>query len=214
MEIFRNVSDCITSALSSAQLSLSDLTCIGITNQRETLVVWDVASGVPLCNAIVWNDVRTESIARRFADDDDAGLGKDRFRDRCGLPLASYFSATKMVWVMENPVGSLEKQVYMGKRWKQPRKLEEVHYCAYGHVYNKPTHIWTNIYEWKPVGQTGTGKCECRCNAGRVGPKGKWRHRYKIAGDSSLEVQGRGKAAMKNMVPQQLQQEIWESWME
>ena len=87
-----------------------------------------------------------------------------------------------------------------------------VHYCAYGHVYNKPTHIWTNLYEWKPQGQTGTGKCECRCNAGRVGPKGKWRHRYKIAGDSSLEVQGRGKAAMKNMVPQQLQQEIWASW--
>ena len=79
-----------------------------------------------------------------------------------------------------------------------------------GHVYNKPTHIWTNLYEWTPQGQTGTGKCECRCNAGRVGPKGKWRHRYKIAGDSSL--QGRGKAAMKNMVPQQLQQEIWASW--
>ena len=119
-----------------------------------------------------------------------------------------------MVWVMENPVGSLAKQVYMGKRWKQPRKLEEVHYCAYGHVYNKPTHIWTNLYEWKPQGQTGTGKCECRCNAGRVGPKGKWRHRYTIAGDSAMEVQGRGKAAIKNMVPQLLQQEIWESWME
>ena len=64
----------------------------------------------------------------------------------------------ELAWVIENPVGSLQKQEYMGADWHQHRKLAVVHYCGYQHVYHKPTHIWTNIFKWKPRGETGTGK--------------------------------------------------------
>ena len=120
----------------------------------------------------------------------------------------------ELAWVIENPVGSLEKQEYMGADWHQYRKLVIVHYCAYQHVYHKPTHIWTNIFKWKPRGETGTGKCECKCSAGRWGAKGRWTHKFKIARESSAEIQGQGRKAMKNMVPQKLLQEIWSAWRE
>ena len=93
--------------------------------------------------------------------------------------------------------------------WFQIRQLREVHYCAYDHPYHKPTHIWTNILTWVPKGQTGTGKCEQRCCSGEWASTGKWRHRNGIARESHREVQGRGRKAWKNMVPQMLHAEIW-----
>ena len=107
MEIWKNTEACIDGALSSANLSISDLASIGITNQRETTVVWDRATGEPLNNAIVWNDTRTADIAKRFESEGENGA--DRFRPQCGLPLASYFSVTKLIWIMENVEGAREK---------------------------------------------------------------------------------------------------------
>ena len=68
---------------------------------------------------------------------------------------------------MENPVGSLAKRGYM-KAWIRSGKVvqREVHYCAFGHKYHKPTNIWTNMVEWEPTGTTGTGRCERRCRWG------------------------------------------------
>jgi glycerol kinase len=71
---------------------------IGIANQRETTVVWDRATGRPLCNAIVWQDTRTKDLCDRLAADG----GADRFRDVVGLPLATYFSGPKLHWLLEN----------------------------------------------------------------------------------------------------------------
>ena len=102
IEIWSNTLLCANAALSAANLEQVDLSAIGITNQRETTVVWDRATGKPLHNAIVWNDIRTAGIAKRFENE----AGADRFRPLCGLPLASYFSVTKLIWIMENVEGA------------------------------------------------------------------------------------------------------------
>ena len=75
---------------------------IGITNMRETTIVWNAKTGLPYYNAIVWDDLRTANIASKMASDAPDGLGIDRFRDITGLPLSTYFSATKMRWLLEN----------------------------------------------------------------------------------------------------------------
>jgi glycerol kinase len=89
-------------ALAKASAARSDLAAIGVANQRETAVLWDKATGAPLCNAIVWMDTRTEALVARFASDG----GTDRLRARTGLPLASYFSGLKLVWLFENLPGA------------------------------------------------------------------------------------------------------------
>ena len=81
-----------------ADLTPRDLAAIGITNQRETTVLWDRATGQPVHNALVWQDTRTDAAGRRFARDG----GQDRFRAQTGLPLASYFSALKLRWLLDN----------------------------------------------------------------------------------------------------------------
>ena len=118
--------------------------------------------------------------------------------------MARWAEQKKAAWYMENPVGSLACRPYQ-RRWllRAGKRMvrREVHYCAYRHVYNKPTHIWTNMTGWKPKGTTGTGKCECKCEAGEVGSKGKWIHRYKLAQASSQAKSGKESKAWKNMVP-------------
>ena len=106
LEIYSNTKSVIALALSSARLSASDLSCVGVTNQRETSIVWSASTGLPYHNAIVWNDTRTAGIASEMS----AGhaLGADRFRLKTGLPLASYFSATKLLWLMRNVEGLAE----------------------------------------------------------------------------------------------------------
>ena len=71
---------------------------IGITNQRETVVVWDAATGEPVAPAIVWQDARTQRIVDEM--EEDGGL--DRYREITGLPLATYFSATKLRWILDS----------------------------------------------------------------------------------------------------------------
>ena len=99
-EIWRNTQEVIGLALSRADITRHDIAAIGITNQRETAVVWDKNTGKPVYNAIVWQDTRTQPIVDRLADGDT-----DRFKDIVGLPLATYFSGTKIVWILENVEG-------------------------------------------------------------------------------------------------------------
>ncbi|MCP2031609.1 glycerol kinase [Okibacterium sp. HSC-33S16] len=104
-EIWNNTREVIGQALSKANLTRHDIASIGITNQRETAVVWDKTTGKPVYNAIVWQDTRTQSIVDRLAADG----GVERFKPKVGLPLATYFSGTKIVWILENVDGAREK---------------------------------------------------------------------------------------------------------
>lgn len=96
-EIWRNTEAVITEALEKAGLRAADLDGVGITNQRETAVVWDRATGEPVANAIVWQDVRTASIAKDLG----AAFGVDAFRRRTGLPPSTYFSGPKVRWLLD-----------------------------------------------------------------------------------------------------------------
>jgi glycerol kinase len=104
-EIWRNTREVIGQALSRADITRHDIAAVGITNQRETTVVWERATGKPVYNAIVWQDTRTQSIVDRFAADG----GVDRFKQKVGLPLSTYFAGTKIVWILENVEGAREK---------------------------------------------------------------------------------------------------------
>jgi glycerol kinase len=97
LEIWRNVQEVLAGALDEAGLTACDLVALGITNQRETTVLWDRATGEPVHHAINWQDTRTDHLCRRLAAD----VGQDRFRERCGLPLATYFSAPKIRWLLD-----------------------------------------------------------------------------------------------------------------
>ena len=104
-EIWDNTREVIGQALSKANLTRHDIKAIGITNQRETAVVWDRTTGIPVYNAIVWQDTRTQPIVDRLAADG----GVERFKNKVGLPLATYFSGTKIVWILENVEGARAK---------------------------------------------------------------------------------------------------------
>jgi glycerol kinase len=101
-EIWQRCQEVIAGALSNTGLSLSDLAAVGITNQRETTVVWDRNTGEPVYNAIVWQDTRTDQICNELAADG----GQDRFRAKTGLPIATYFSGPKVKWVLDNVEGA------------------------------------------------------------------------------------------------------------
>jgi glycerol kinase len=96
-EIWDRTRSVISGALSQAGIETSDLAAVGITNQRETTVVWDASTGIPVANAIVWQDTRTDDLVRDLA----GRLGPDRFRPETGLPLATYFSGPKVRWLLD-----------------------------------------------------------------------------------------------------------------
>jgi glycerol kinase len=98
-------SEVIDAALKKANIRASDLAAVGITNQRETTVVWDRTTGQPVYNALVWQDTRTQDIVTELSRDG----GQDRFREKTGLPLATYFSGTKVKWVLDNVEGARAK---------------------------------------------------------------------------------------------------------
>jgi glycerol kinase len=104
-EIWSNTREAFGQALTRANLTRHQIAAIGITNQRETTVVWDKNTGLPVYNAIVWQDTRTQAIVDELAKDG----GVNRFKSKTGLPLAPYFSATKIVWILENVAGVREK---------------------------------------------------------------------------------------------------------
>ncbi len=101
MEIWHNAQAVTRGALDRAGLSRADLAAIGITNQRETTLVWDAVTGEPVHHAIVWQDTRTDGLIRDLAGD----KGPDRFREACGLPLATYFSGPKIRWLLDTVPG-------------------------------------------------------------------------------------------------------------
>ncbi|HHP7236165.1 MAG TPA: glycerol kinase GlpK [Desulfobacterales bacterium] len=98
MEIWRNTQAVIRGALGKTGISASRLAAIGITNQRETAVLWDKKSGRPFFNAIVWQCTRTDEICRRLA----AEGGQDRFRAKTGLPITTYFAGPKVRWILDH----------------------------------------------------------------------------------------------------------------
>ena len=105
MEIWQRSEDVITGGLKKAKIQASDLAAVGVTNQRETTVVWEKSSGKPVYNAIVWQDTRTDKICNELAKDG----GQDRFRSKVGLPLATYFSGPKIKWILDNVDGVRER---------------------------------------------------------------------------------------------------------
>ncbi len=104
VEIWTNTEWAVSAVLSAAGLSARDIAGIGVTNQRETAIVWDRHTGRPICNAIVWQDTRTQPAIDKLA----AEGGADRFADATGLPLATYFSASKLAWILRNVPGARE----------------------------------------------------------------------------------------------------------
>jgi glycerol kinase len=98
LEIWQNAQTVIRGALAKAGISGSELAAIGITNQRETTVVWDKKSGRPYGNAIVWQCTRTREICDSLSREG----GQDRFRNKTGLPIATYFSGPKIKWILDN----------------------------------------------------------------------------------------------------------------
>lgn len=98
MEIWINTQDVIRKALAKAGLTGDDIAAIGVTNQRETTVVWDKTTGKPYCNAIVWQCTRTADICKAL----ESEQGQDRFRDKTGLPIATYFSGPKIRWILDH----------------------------------------------------------------------------------------------------------------
>ncbi|MFP4072248.1 MAG: glycerol kinase GlpK [Desulfovibrionales bacterium] len=98
LEIWQNTQEVIKGALAKSGLKGSDLAAIGITNQRETAVVWDRTTGRPFYNAIVWQSTQTHEICKQLI----AEGGQDRFRETTGLPVATYFSGPKMRWILDH----------------------------------------------------------------------------------------------------------------
>jgi glycerol kinase len=98
MEIIQATKDVIAGALNKLKIDVKEIAAVGVTNQRETAVVWEKATGKPVHNAIVWQDTRTDLICNELAKDG----GQDRFREKVGLPLATYFSGMKAKWILDN----------------------------------------------------------------------------------------------------------------
>jgi glycerol kinase len=104
-EVWRRTREVIGGAMASSDFEAGDLAAVGITNQRETTVVWDRETGEPVHNAIVWQDTRTDALVRELAGDQGVG----RLRDRVGLPLSTYFSGPKIRWMLDHVDGLQER---------------------------------------------------------------------------------------------------------
>jgi glycerol kinase len=103
MEIWQRTQEVIRAGLE--KVKVEDIAAVGVTNQRETTVVWERSSGRPVYNAVVWQDTRTDQICNELASDG----GQDRFRPKTGLPIATYFSGPKIKWILDNVDGARQK---------------------------------------------------------------------------------------------------------
>ncbi|SIR80704.1 glycerol kinase [Williamsia sterculiae] len=104
-EIWRNTRRVVAAALASADLTPADVVACGVTNQRETTLIWDRTTGKPVHNAIVWQDTRTADLCRRLGGD----AGDDRYRERTGLPLSTYFAGPKIRWLLDEVDGLADR---------------------------------------------------------------------------------------------------------
>ncbi len=102
LEIWQRTQSVCQEALAKARVEPAAIASVGITNQRETTLVWDRHTGKPFYNAIVWQDTRTKAICDQLA----AEGGQDRFRRTVGLPISTYFSGPKIKWILENVPGA------------------------------------------------------------------------------------------------------------
>ncbi len=105
LEIWENTQRVVRGAMDKSGAQVNDIAAIGITNQRETALVWDRLTGRPVCNAIVWQDIRTDAICNELARDG----GQNRFQARTGLTLATYFSGPKIKWILDNLPGMRQR---------------------------------------------------------------------------------------------------------
>ena len=105
VEIWNNVRQTVGLALANAQANKDDIVAVGVTNQRETTIIWDRKTGEPVYNAIVWQDTRSQDLVDRLAADG----GPDRFRPIVGETLSTYASITKIMWILENVEGVRER---------------------------------------------------------------------------------------------------------
>jgi glycerol kinase len=103
-EIWQRTQEVIEQACELKGIQAKDLAAVGITNQRETTVIWDRKTGRPVCNALVWQDTRTADYLLELS----AKGGQDHFRQQTGLPLANYFSGLKIRWILDNVPGARE----------------------------------------------------------------------------------------------------------
>ena len=101
-EIWARTQEVVDEALAAAGASAGDVAGVGITNQRETSVVWDRTTGEPIHNALVWQDTRTDKLVDEYSRDG----GQARFQEKVGLPLATYFSGPKIRWILDNVDGA------------------------------------------------------------------------------------------------------------
>ena len=108
-EIWQRVQEVITGALKQADILGSDLAAIGITNQRETTLIWDKKTGAPLANAIVWQDTRTTNFLETLSKSQ-----KETIQFKTGLTIAPYFSASKMNWLLNNVTGAMSENAILG----------------------------------------------------------------------------------------------------
>ncbi|MDV3219919.1 glycerol kinase GlpK [Intrasporangium sp.] len=102
LEVWENVRAVVGGALGKANLDAQRIVAVGLTNQRETTLVWDRTTGKPVHNAIVWQDTRTQAICDELAGD----VGPDRFTEQTGLPLATYFAGPKIRWILDHVEGA------------------------------------------------------------------------------------------------------------
>jgi glycerol kinase len=105
LQIWERTLEVMTGALEKGRILPEQIAAIGVTNQRETAVVWDKKTGLPIYNAIVWQDTRTDEICNELAKNG----GQDRLRAKTGLPLATYFSGPKVKWILDNVAGARAK---------------------------------------------------------------------------------------------------------
>jgi glycerol kinase len=105
LEIWERTQEVVDGALQQGGVQAADVAAVGITNQRETALVWDRTTGKPVYNAVVWQDTRTDRIVTELGREG----GPDRFRPTVGLPLATYFSGPKVMWILENVDGARER---------------------------------------------------------------------------------------------------------
>ncbi|HEU5475788.1 MAG TPA: glycerol kinase GlpK [Actinophytocola sp.] len=105
-EVWANTREVTAAALAKADLHVGDIAAVGITNQRETAVVWDKNTGKPVYNAVVWQDTRTDRICNELGA---LGGGQERYRPKTGLPIATYFSGPKIRWILDNVDGARQR---------------------------------------------------------------------------------------------------------
>ena len=104
-EVWSRTKEVVDEAVESAGASADDVAGVGITNQRETALVWDKTTGEPIMNALVWQDTRTDKLVDEYSKDG----GQARFQEQVGLPLATYFSGPKVRWILDNVDGAADR---------------------------------------------------------------------------------------------------------